>query len=78
MNLTTHHLEHPSEAFVQERAATEARLGVRLWKYFMDDAPPQDAPCRAEVDALLAENERLRKGVEEAKVALARAFGQEP
>lgn len=74
MNLIAQHLEQPSQAYAQARAATEARLGVRLVKFFFDDTP---ATGYGEYDALIAENERLRKSVAAARVALARAFGDE-
>lgn len=76
MNLLTHHLEHPSPTFLRQRARAEARMGVgtRLVKFFMDDAP---AIGYGEYDALIAENERLRRSVAAARLALARAFGDE-
>lgn len=76
MNLLTQHLEQPSHRFVTQRAHTEQRLGCRIWKYFCDEPPPA-APSRTEIDRLLAENERLRKGAEEARIALGRAFGDD-
>lgn len=78
MNLTTQHLEHPSPTFLRQRAATEARLGVgaRIVKFFMD-APPPDAPSRQEIDALLAENSRLRAEVQIARLELAKLFGDD-
>lgn len=72
MNLTTHHL--PTPRFLRQRAATEARLGVRLVKFFCDE--PR-AVGYGEYDALIAENEKLRTSVAAARVALARAFGDE-
>lgn len=84
MNLLTQHLsvpfetglELPSHRFVTERTRAEVRLGSKLCKFFCDE-PAQAAPCRAEIDALLADNLRLRAGVEEARVALAKAYGDE-
>lgn len=75
MNLTIQKLEHPSPAFVAARQRSEQSLGRKLVKYFFDE--PR-ATGYGEYDALIQENERLRRGVEEARLALARAFGDEP
>lgn len=59
----------PTSRFLCERAKSEARLGVRVWKFFMGEQPV-DAPSREEI-------ERLRRGVAEARLALAKAFGDD-
>lgn len=74
MNLTLQYLEHPSPAYVAARKRSEDSLGRKLVKYFFDE--PR-AIGYGEYDALIAENERLRRGVAAARVALAKAFGDE-
>lgn len=74
MNLSLQYLEQPSPAFVAARKRSEDSLGHKLVKFFCDE--PR-AIGYGEYDALIAENERLRRGVAEARMALAKAFGHE-